>query len=185
MGYYQLLGKPMPFCVQHYRGVYRCGPNFQGEIPETASVNQAWREYVDSGEKLLNREQALRLANIFRQAGHVYDVVNIEVMSNPPTQDLPGQLGFDVCIAGWYSLLSWGLRWDGYPSPKGPLLALLEAYFRPLLNEYGLFAQWSDARFFLDVVQALSTLLPGIFESENNIALLEIVRLIDESSQDD
>jgi hypothetical protein len=182
--YYQILGPPMPFCPPNYRGTYRCGPAFQEEQPETAPVNCAWREYVSQAEKLADRDLALRLAAAFEAVGFSFDVVQLDkVASNPPLQSSAGLIGFDIAQHGWYSLLSWGLHWGGDPPlgppPLGPLLALVEAYFRPLLNRHGLFATWADARFFLDVAEAISALAPGTWEAPGHekFAIVQLVAI--------
>jgi hypothetical protein len=181
--YYQILGRPMPYSPANYRGTYRCGPRYQESLPETAPLNCAWREYVSAhGEKLADRDLALRLATAFADAGLSFDVVQIEeVTSGPSRQNSDERLGFDIAQHGWYSLLSWGLHWGGSPPlgppPRGPLLALIEAHFRPLLNSYGLFARWEDARFFLDVAESVSALAPGTWEALGH-EKFEIVQLV-------
>src|SRR4051812_17604022 len=94
--------------------------------------------------------------------------MGIEEVSSCPPALHEGQLGFDISLSGWYSLLSWGLTWSGDVQPPAqvrPLLELVERYFRPRLNAHGLFAHWEDARFFLDVAENLSTLVPGLWEA--------------------
>jgi hypothetical protein len=179
--HYELLGEPASGCPLHYRGVYRHGPKYQPHLSDTAPANCAWREYVDLEERLPTCEQALKLADAFRESGQELDIVQIQHVEAPPGRDLAGQIGFDVSQRGGYSLLSWGLHWNETPSlpppPLGPLMRLLESYFRPLLNEGGLFPRWSDARFFLDVVEAISVLAPGTWEAPGHEGF-EIVRLV-------
>jgi hypothetical protein len=166
--YYQLLGQPMSFSPSSYRGTSRAGPAYQEGLPESAEPNCAFLEYSRQGEKLDSRDQALQLAAVFRQAGQVLDVIGIEDATASPSALEEGQLGFDISLCGWYSLLSWGLTWSGDVQPPAqvrPLLALVERYFRPRLNAHGLFARWDDARFFLDVADNLSALVPGLWES--------------------
>jgi hypothetical protein len=166
--YYQLLGQTMPFSPPHYRGTYRAGPAYVEGLPDSAIPNRAFLQYSRQGEKLDSRDLALQLAAVFRQAGQALDVIGIEEATCSPPAAVEGQLGFDVSLGGWYSLLSWGLTWSGDVQPPAqvrPLLALIERYFRPRLNAHGLFARWEDARFFLDVTENLSALVPGLWES--------------------
>jgi hypothetical protein len=98
----------------------------------------------------------------------------------PPAPDAKQTLGFDLTMRGWYSLLSWGLHWESDTLRQlsiGPLLALLEEYFRPRLNEFGLFGDWQDARRFFDVAQTLAALSPGIWEAPGH-EQLEIIRVV-------
>jgi len=180
--YYQVLGRPKPFCPPNYRGTYRCGPGYQEDLPETAPVNLAWRSYVDREQQLPDREPALQLAAAFEAIGQAFDVVQVDaVTSNPPAHEVNGQLGFDISQHGWYSLLSWGLHWGeavpAGPGPVGSLLRILEACFRPRLNEHGLFARWEDARLFLDGVEALATLVPGTWEAPGH-ETFDIVQVV-------
>jgi hypothetical protein len=179
--YYQLLGPPGSHCNPAYRGVYRPGPAYEESLPDTAPANRAWDTYASHEERLPTRELALTLAAAFRTAGRDYEVVRVERADEPTGGDGAGKLGYDVAQAGWYSLLSWGLHWNGAvpaaPPPMGPLLRLIEAHFRPLLNEHVLFDSWEDARFFLDVVQSLSSLAPGTWEAPGHEEF-EIYRLV-------
>jgi hypothetical protein len=181
--YYQLLGKPKAFCPPNYRGTYRPGPGYQEQLPETAPVNRAWRQYASTWhERVQQADVALQLAAAFQGAGLALDVVRVEeVTSGPPASVAETVLGFDVAQQGWYSLLSWGLHWGeevpAGPPPLGPLLVLVEAHFRPLLNAYGLFARWSDARFFLDVARAITALAPGTWEAPGHEDF-DILRLV-------
>jgi hypothetical protein len=178
--YYQLLGAPMvPFSL-NYRGTYRSEPTYDETLPENAPANQAFLEYVNENEQLQSLEQAIRLARVFRNTGRVYDVVQIDMLTNAPEQELPAQLGLDISQHGWYSLLHFGLHWEDITSlsvPQKPLIRLIEAYFRSLLNANGLFARWNDARFFLDVVEAISMFSPGTWEAPGH-EQFEIVRLV-------
>lgn len=179
--YYQLLERPAAPEAPHYRGTYRCGPRHQDDAPEDAPINRAWRLYIDHDMQLPRRDLALRVADEMERHGLNYDVVRIDVVDGEPGRKLTGQLGFDVTVVGWYSFLSWGLTWDEEqfpPAPEGPLLRLVGAYFQPLLNKNGLFDRWSDARFFADVVLAMSALSPGPWESEEGLRLLQIVPLV-------
>lgn len=54
----------------------------------------------------------------------------------------------------------------------------MKAHFHPLLNANGLFANWDDARFFLDMVEAVTALYPGTWESEG-YDVFEIVQLVE------
>lgn len=180
--YYQILGQAMPYSPPNYRGTYRCGPSYQESLPEAAPVNRAWRQYVQQQERFDDREAALQLAAAYEEIGQSFDVVQLEeVTSSSPSDESQGQLGFDIAQQGWYSLLSWGLHWGNgrplAPPPRGPLLALMEAHFRPLLNQHGLFMHWSDARFCLDVAEAISVLVPGSWEAPGH-EKWEIVQVV-------
>jgi len=180
--YFQLLGAPMPQSPPHYRGVYRCGPMYLDALAASAPANRAWQRYVsDLGEKVPTEEVALTLADALAEVGESFDVVGLDDCTEvPPAPDAKQTLGFDITMRGWHSLLSWGLHWDTdslRQLPLGPLLALLEAHFRPRLNEFGLFGDWLDARHFFDVAQTLAVLSPGVWEAPGH-EQLEIMRVI-------
>jgi hypothetical protein len=180
--YYPILGQPGPYDAPNYRGICRCGPAYADELPEDHPINRAFLEYVQGhGQRLETREAALRLGEAFRQAGRPCDIVQIDLASSEPKELVPGLLGYDIAQNGWYSLLSWGFQEDRTAPTSGPwapIFHLINTYFRPLLNENGLFATWSDARFFLDIVEAVSTLAPGTWESEGH-EQFEIVQLVE------
>jgi hypothetical protein len=175
---YQLLGAPPPGSPPHYRGVYRCGPVYLDALPVNAAANLAWRRYVSElGEKVPTEATAVELADALAAAGQSFDIVHLDVCTDvPASMELESLLGFDVTMRGWFSLLSWGLHWEQETPPLGPLLKLIEAYFRPRLNEFGLFANWLDARRFLEVAQALAALSPGVWEAPGH-EQMEIVRV--------
>jgi hypothetical protein len=180
--YYQLLGEPGLHTPSNYRGINRGGPVYPEHLPESHPVHGAWKEYIeDYRQQLPTKELAVRLGTEFQRAGMRYDLVHIEAMPDAPLEPVSELLGYDIAQYGSYSLLSWGLHWDSAvslpPPPKAALFRLIEAYYRPLLNDNGLFARWSDARFFLDVVDAISTLAPGTWESPGH-EQFEIVQLV-------
>ena len=111
----------------------------------------------------------MRIAQEFQRAGRNYDIVQVEVMPSSPAGPVLGLIGYDIAQHGWYSMLAWGEFWSNQralsASPVGSLMRLMVSYFRPLLNENGLFARWSDARFFLNVVEAIAILALGTWKS--------------------
>jgi hypothetical protein len=167
--YYQILTSPIGASIPNYRGVYRVGPSYREDLPDESGRNQAWQELMQYDERLADLEVARRLAAQLADSGEPYDLVRVDVLTDAPADDVPGELGFDIAQFGSYSLLSWGLHWNGVanagPPPMGPLLRLIEAYFRPQLNEHGLFSTWKAARFALDVIESIATLRPGTWES--------------------
>lgn len=183
MGFYKLLGEPPAGVPSPYRGTYRSEPIYQEELTSDSPVNRAFYEYVsDHHSELASMDVALRIANEFERVGLGYDVVRVDVANERPGEAVPAEIGFDVTLAGDYSFLSWGLHWGGSvalpPPPSGPLCRLIEAHFKPLLNNYGLFTRWEDARFFLDVVLAESKLMPGSWESPDFEAEFQINRIV-------
>lgn len=192
--YFQLLGPPMPPAPAHYRGVSRRGPSYRDALSPSASANRAWHRYVSElGEKAPTEKIAVEIADALAAEGPAFDVIGLDFCTDaPPNADRGPVLGYEVTLrGGWYSLLSWGLHWDNEAAQRpglGPLLALIEAYFRPRLNEGGLFSNWLDARRFLDVAAALSALSPGVWEAPGHehleIARLVAVRLASQSWSD-
>lgn len=186
--YYQILGKPDPCHAPNYRGIGRSVPViYRDDLPEDHPVNRAFLEYVQvHGERLSTREAALRLGEAFRQAGEACDIVQVDLAGSKPQEPVPGLLGYDIAQYGHYSLLSTGLREMTHtspsPRPLDAIFRLIHAYFRPLLNENGLFSTWLDARFFLDVVEAVSAVAPGTWESEGH-EQFEIMQLVEVSPE--
>ena len=183
--YFALLEKPKATDRNIYRGIYRCGPSYEDSLSENHPINRAWNIYVsDYGQELPSEEIALELAKEFQRYGKTFDIVKITNVNSQPDELLLDSFGFDIAQTYWYSLLSWGLHWNGEvdagTAPLRSLLKLIEAHFLPLLNENGLFSSWIDANFFLDVVESISVLCPGTWETPGNdkFDIIEVLSII-------
>lgn len=160
---FQILSRPSP--PSTYRGVGRRGPFYREGEAESSAFNVAWRELVDKNETLHSLDEALRLAAVFNATHAAFDVVGISRDIAAPYANL---LGYDVAANGRESVLSWGIQWDAARKarlPLGPLLALMERYFRPKLNQYGLFDERETGNMFCDVLLAIQQLAPGTWEA--------------------
>jgi len=181
--YYQLLGETIEGTPARYRGVRRSGPIHQDHLPEDAPANRAWEEYLTVHyQKIGTKEDAVRLAEQLRRDGLEFDIVRVQNCDAPPEDSPPGLLGYDIVQYEHHSLLAWGHLWHSPPvlpaSSTATIMRLMHAYFAPKLNEVGLFGEWQDARFFLDVVHAVAELAPGTWESPGH-ERFEILQLVD------
>jgi hypothetical protein len=180
---FKLLNGPILEEAPRYRGTYRQEPTYDNSRAASDTENQAFLEYINTDEEDLSEEDARRLQQVFQIYGKNYEVVRIDKISEEPAELLDGELGFDVAMAGRYSLLSWGLDWSSHSdsdrsATTSLILKLLEYCFRPRLNSNGLFDSWKDAAFFLDAMQEVSVWVPGIFESPDNMTLFSVVRIV-------
>lgn len=115
-------------------------------------------------ETLESLDEALRLAAVFNTKEPTFDVVGV---SRDTAASHANFLGYDVA-SGRDSVLSWGIKWNAGQKatlPLGPLLALMEGYFRPKLNRYGLFDDRETAIMFREVLLAIQALVPDAWES--------------------
>jgi hypothetical protein len=102
---------------------------------------------------------------VFNGGEAVFDVVGVSRDVTAPHANL---LGYDVASNCRESVLSWGIQWDPArkaAQPLGPLLTVIESYFRPKLNRYGLFEDPETAALFRDVLLAMQQLIPGVWEA--------------------
>ncbi len=180
---YRLLGIPIGQDSPNYRGTYREEPTFQDGLPETALINQGFLAYLQyyTDDKVVSKEQAIALAKLYQERGHIFEVVGYEVCQTEERMDeneVALLLGYDINIGLNWSLLFQGLTWKTFLPPQGPLLQLIERYFKPRLNANGLFGCFSDAQFFTDVIKSYSEVFPGSFESEQGISAMHITRLV-------
>lgn len=108
--YYQLFGEPGPYSAANYGGIDRCSPSYDDQLSEDHPANRAFLEYTEHDQRLASREEALRLAEVFREIGKRCDAVAVELAPGPPAEPVPGLIGYDIAHYGWYSLLASGLR---------------------------------------------------------------------------
>lgn len=152
-----------------YRGIHRCLPQYDDELPENAPYNRAWRELLDHEGALDCAAKALELAAALDPSGTVCDVLKLEMNPEEAIASERGFIGFDVASKGWDSTLSWGIHWDARRKremPVGPLIELIEAHFRPQLNEYGLFWDLGLATMFRRVLLSSQLLVPNMWEAD-------------------
>jgi hypothetical protein len=165
--YYQILGRNSTKLAESYRGVARYGPSYDESQPEDSIYNLAWRELVERGERLESHEDALRLANQLDASGAELDVIGVELVDADAPLKHP-LMGYDVASKGRESILSWGARWEADRKalfPLGPILALIEAHFRPNLNEFGLLSTPPTAEMLRSALLALQALVPNALEA--------------------
>jgi len=77
-------------------------------------------------------------------------------------------LGFDLSNGGSGSILQGGHQsWIAERKPKSPadvLWKVMRLYFKPHINEFGLFQRLDDASLCLEAMTALQSYKPGYFE---------------------
>lgn len=173
-----------------YRGTYREAPPHSDVLPEDSEYNQLFSWYCEaeyqSGVEDPNR--AHRLLSLLRGQVGREDFEMIEVVRVGDRARIGREfLGYDLSCAFSYSLLSWGLELrEARQSPQLPtavrdLSTLLEAHFKPLLNEYGLFSDDEPAAFCLRSMMALQALSPGLWENEeaSNFEVVAVFKVAD------
>jgi hypothetical protein len=157
-----------------YRGTYREAPPHSDVLREDSEYNRLFAWYCSAGQcGVEDADRARRLFSLLRsQVGRGdFEMVEIGGVRDEPRigREL---LGYDLSCAFYYSLLSWGLdlreiqQATELPAAIKEAGALVEAHFKPLLNEYGLFSDQQTAAFCLRSMMAMQALSPGLWESE-------------------
>jgi len=170
--------------VQHrYYGTDRAGPPHL-EVEHASRAVELWDWYVNLAYdgRFLNEtglDKAKELVSEYRQLG-----IMLQLVESAPTEEalqLGHFIGYDIAFRGYtLSPLSWGLAFGEMPSgsrwkPIGPVLQLIQRYFQPKLNEYGLLSDRAIAQFLYDVLLAVDRYCPGYLESD--LDQFEIVAL--------
>lgn len=168
-----------------YRGTYRESPTHSDELPDDSEYNQLFLWYCDEEYRSGDVEdvaKARRLLRLLRgELGHEeFELIEATRLGEDPKigREL---VGYDLSSALGYSLLSWGLdlrqaqEARQIPAAIRDLSALVEAHFKPLLNEHGLFSDALTAALCLRSMMALQALVPGLWESEE--AVFEVVAI--------
>jgi hypothetical protein len=155
-----------------YRGVDRRTPYFVSHYSEDAPVNQAFFWYCDEGGELgsvHDLQKAKALVELYSQLipAQRFEVIEV-ILNNRSILLNSNMLGFDL-VAGRYSLLSWGLKFRNKPSIPAQvesLVYLIEDFFQPKLNKYGLFTTYEIASYCLQCMLATQNLYPNLWENE-------------------
>ena len=165
-----------PRGVANYRGTCRSSPPHADDLPDDSEYNELFFWYCDEdyrSDGVQDPDRARRLLQLVRVELGRLDFEVVEAVRLGQRPKVGGDLlGYDLSCAWSYSLLSWGLELggngkdDAVPPAIDALVALVEAHFRPLLNEHGLFSDEQTASFCLRAMMALQALRPGLWENE-------------------
>lgn len=164
--------------ARNYRGTCRERPPFATSLPADGEYNALFSWYCEAGGEsgaVNDVAKAVRLTQLLRQALDRKEFELVEAVRAGDSVRLGGELlGYDLSCAWAYSLLSWGLDLsvaitrEELPVAVRNLLALVEAHFKPLLNEHGLFRDERIATFCLQSMMALQAFRPGLWENEDS-----------------
>lgn len=178
-----ILGKKLGSSRTNYLGTYRDSPSFHEDLSEHHPVNQLFLKYLASTDEhfVLHDEQlAQALVTEFNNLlNNQYELV--EVSFEKFTDNKDKLLGYDIST-GFYSLLSWGLEFDRDEKEADeqtelgiakPILRLIEAYFYPKLNKFGLFSTYEDADFCLKCLYTIQKCFPNLLE--NNEVIFRVI----------
>jgi hypothetical protein len=164
-----------------YQGTDKIPPHYVDGLPEEAEVNRLFLWYCEEGGEsglVHNLSAARQLVQAYHglKPPEFFDILEVSI---DPAHKSDGRfLGYDLSAGYVYSLLSWGLvlqRETGQPGESDgngshfaiqPLLRLVEEHFGKKLNSYGLFDEHEDARFCLNTMMALQSIVPGLWENE-------------------
>lgn len=196
-----VLGNTFPesCSAPNYRGTYRGSPPYCEYLPEDSEYNQLAIWYWEVVEAFGVRDDLGKTSRLFKLlrddlARAEFELIEAKRIGEKPR--LEGLLlGYDLSWSFSISLLSWGLNLVGIvnetkdkrrlnrqmreelyvPLAIRDLIALVEAHFKPMLNEHCLFSDVETAQFCLRSMMALQTLRPNLWEGEN--ATFEVVAL--------
>ena len=151
MGYFKILGKPIPKKSSNYRGLYRSEPFPQYiEKGRFLSLWERYNQYLESNKRGVTTELSFDELKEFlylatQDIGEPYEVIFFEESLLRP---LWGEyLGVDVAGKGGYSMLGE----DFFRVVKKKYTALNQ-HFRARVNENGLFHSEQDAIHFQELL---------------------------------
>jgi hypothetical protein len=173
-------------CAYHldsYRGTFRDHPPYPVDGYDLSHVlNQAIYKILPERNDFSDIKQGKEILDIIRShiQSEQYELIGCSVDEKYPATDHIF-LGYDVSIACGPSIL-WEalsqyvelineeapLMYSPYSEVK-PLFDLYEHYFRDQLNEFGLFADYGQAKWFLDCVMAINKICPNMFDHSSNM----------------
>lgn len=150
-----------------YRGIHRLEP-----VPEESASDEFLSLFYRSCEYCehsvypgttteLSIHELRRFAELSSQiTKKEYEIVCI---NEDPICSYPAKFyGIDVAGEGGYSMLAEGLF-----LPNSPLTKILNQFFLPKLNQFGLFDALEDATLLKDLLFQLNQLHPGFVDREN------------------
>ncbi len=168
-----------PIFQGNYRGVERPSLAYVANVGDDHEANQAFNRFLsasDLKEIIQDINLARDLVNIYGRLDppQPFEIVEITTENHSPTIIAGTFLGFDVACVYRISLLSGGLEIDRDPPAKisasdliwkmRPLFRLVKSYFKPRLNQNGLFDDYETAIFFLEVMMTLQQIRPKLWE---------------------
>lgn len=186
-----ILGEPRTGCptAVNYLGTFRSGPPHVEDLNQDAHLNQLWEWYVDrayDGETLSEHDVPKATSLICGYAKLGMSLQLVELAPSRQTLCLGRFIGFDVSLCGRYhSLLAWLLETsdrvtvDVSRDPLSRITALARRYFRPKVNEAGLFDDHDTAAFLRDVAVAIDHIEPGYIEGRLDEYELVALGLVD------
>jgi hypothetical protein len=175
-----------PHSNRPYRGVYRLSPGsidfdqFGKDHPVTKAFEWWLGESAHDEEAhglVRNLKNAQDLVRTYQQyVADPFEVVEV-TLGDEPTPRGKTLIGFDISL-GFHSSLLWetrGLdichRYRNWYDKEAkvilrqldPLICLMQDYFRPKLNQYGLLPNHTSAKKCLSCVLALQSFVPDFF----------------------
>jgi hypothetical protein len=168
-----------------YLGTHRVSPNYI-EHPDASGTNKLWNWYIHSQSEdgtysISDINKAKELISEYRRWGMEFQI--IETASTSDELRLGYFIGYDLSYKSGYSLLSWGLTYhnrrlkDSKKDILRPITLLVEKYFIPRLNEYGLFIDLETITFLHNVIQAIQKFQPNAFEADSIIGEFKPIAL--------
>jgi hypothetical protein len=170
---YKVLSGPIYKPVPNYKGLYRCETGY----PQSENNKQLiyfWEQSIQHIEPFtsmgitteLTIDELKRYANLAtKEEGEDFEVIFFSEHKECPHQ--AEYYGIDVTGLGGYSMLAGNCFLDRNENDTKDLLDVLNQYFRPRLNTFGLFNEVDDAVSFRTVLNDLNTLSPGYVEQED------------------
>jgi hypothetical protein len=145
MTVFTLYNRPInPWISLHYRGVDRCPPFYDKNLPADDPYNLAFVRFVHVDEAAMTLDMAIDFAKEMAALDHLNEVVALNCTEVLPVRNT--LLGYDVAIGYGDSLLANYIGVD--LRGEDPLWHVMHKYFLPKLNGYGLLSSIDDASLF-------------------------------------
>ena len=172
------LKEPVIYGNPTYRGTERIDPYYVSSLDIEHPVNQAFLRYA-SRVGIYDLDDIDELQNVIKLYDQLIPPEHYEFVEITEADESPkictNLLGFDLVHLFHQSLLSSGMHFsEKHPRTTDldklayPLLCLIESFFQPQLNNFGLFTTLHDAEFCLECMMAVQALRPNLWEAEED-----------------
>ena len=172
MPYYRILSCPVQEKAPlGYKGIYRCEPDYRES--DGKELHDLWYRYVEYAENgavigVSNELSRKELLYYCKMLSLKHNIESEVVCIERDRSNMAGTLyyGMDVSSLGGYSMIGEGLFSENAQSRYLDEIREINRYFKPKLNQYGLFEIENDAKLFLTTLKSLR--LRNLVEPEDS-----------------
>ena len=180
---YLIVGDRYEADAKNYSGTYRKRVTYSEKFNDEHPVNRMFFAYLKSKDKydlMDNLELAKEIAEIQRKfTGIEYQVIQVEVVNEYMKINNENKfLGYDISSGVYLSYLHGGLNiCESEVGKMYPIMCLLERYFKPTLNQNGLFDEYKIAKFFLECIKNVNILQANFWDDPSEYEIIYLSKV--------